>query len=199
MAHRRAKGWSDALDAGRAMGPWGWCALATIVLGAVTCAAGIPGLARALVLPSVSAATPAASDPARIEAFRASFKDHVAQVNGRSMFFVPAAPPPPPPPEEAEREPEAPPAPSRYGGPAVIAMIGGAVWLDNGERLHPDEEAKGGLRLVSINPPWGARIEWSGQEWDVPLFDRTTAQFLEKPEAQKPAVESQADETEETP
>jgi hypothetical protein len=193
MATDRTGAWRETSRAARSLGPWGWGALGAIALACYAVAAGLPGIARAMVSPSADAAAVAPPDASRVDLFRASFKDQLAQFNGRSMFFVPGAPPPPPPPPSDESEQEAPP-PSRYGGPAVIAMISGVVWFDNGTRLRSDEAASGGLRVVSINSPWGARIEWSGQEWDVPLFDRTTQQFLEEQPKEKPASNSETSE-----
>jgi hypothetical protein len=176
----------------RSLGPWGWCALGAIALACYAMVAGVPGVARAAFSPSANTGIEPAPDSSRVESFRESFKDQLAQVDGRSMFFIPGAPPPPPPVAE-DSEPETPP-PSKYGGPAVIATINGVVWFDNGTRLRSDEAASGGLRIISINSPWGARIEWSGQEWDVPLFDRTTQQFLEAVPKEKPASDPESSE-----
>ncbi len=177
--------------AARSLGLWGWSALAAVALAGIALLAQVSTLTIAVFSSSASVATTSSPDAARIESFRASFEDHLAQINGRSMFFIPPAPPPPAPVAE-NKEPGEPPAPSKYGGPAVIAMINGAVWFDNGTRLRADEAASAGLRVITVNSPWGARIEWSGGEWDVPLFDRTTDRFLETPPPD-PAPEAPTD------
>lgn len=101
---------------------------------------------------------------------------------GRSMFFIPFAPPPPPPPPPPPREPSPPPPPppppSRYGGPKVVAMLGDAVWFESGEIVATGDEADG-VRVIAVSPPWSARLEWKGVEFDVPLFNRNTSRFLE--------------------
>lgn len=194
MGPDRKSAWRESARAVQSLGPWGWGALGALAIACYAMAAGLPRIALAIVSPSANAAAEPSFDASRVESFRASFKDQLAQVNGRSMFFIPGAPAPPPPPPEEDSEPEAPAPPSKYGGPAVIAMINGVVWFDNGTRLRSDEAASGGLRVVSINSPWGARIEWSGQEWDVPLFDRTTQQFLEEQPKEKPASDSETSE-----
>lgn len=117
--------------------------------------------------------------------FASEHETHEASAIGRSMFFIPMAPPPPPPPPPPPREspppPPPPPPPSRYGGPKIIAMLEQSVWFDNGQIVAIGDEA-GGVRVIDLNPPWSARLEWSGVEFDVPLFNRNTDRFLEKSE-----------------
>lgn len=186
--------WPSLVERGRSIGAWGWGALVSVALAVIVSAQAVPGLLGAIASPSAQGANGPQADTGRIEAYRASFSERVAQINGRSMFFIPPQPAPPPPPPDEPSEPEAPAEPERYGGPAVIAMINGAVWLENGTKLRLDESSANGLRLISINAPWGARIEWRGKEWDVPLFDRTTGQFLEKPKAESNPADSPAPE-----
>lgn len=109
------------------------------------------------------------------------------RVAGRSPFFTPAAPPPPAPPprvvEETEEDPgppPPPPPPARYGGPDMIAMMGDVVWFANDKRLRVGEEDSG-VTVVATNPPWKATLLWRGIEFEVPLFERTTDQFLAQP------------------
>jgi len=94
---------------------------------------------------------------------------------GRSLFFTP--PPPPPEPEpivDAEPEdPGPPPLPTRYGGPALIAMVNGAAWFADGRRLAVGDDPDAGLAVLSLSPPWSARVRWQGAEFDVGLFDRS--------------------------
>lgn len=115
--------------------------------------------------------------------FNTEHARHEASAIGRSMFFIPNAPPPPPPPPPPPAPPHTtpppPPPPSRYGGPKVIGMLGDSVWFEGGRIAGLDEEVDG-VRVISLSPPWSARLEWKGVEFDVPLFDRTTGRFLEQ-------------------
>lgn len=166
----------------RTLGGAGTAALAAALLGAVTLIAQAPGVASAISSSAPPAAEEAAVDTKRIEAFRADVDAHVKQFAGRSMFFVPPAPPPPPPPPEpVDDTPVEDPPPSSYGGPAIVAMVGDTVWLADGTRLALASSAASDIDVVSINPPWGARLKWRGVEFDVPLFDRTTLRFIEPP------------------
>jgi len=101
-------------------------------------------------------------------------EQQVARINGRSLFFVPAEPPPAPPPQIArdDEQPSAPPPPSRYAGPSLIAMINGAAWFSDGTKLAPSDEADDDLRVVRLEPPWEAIVEWKGVEFTVSLFKR---------------------------
>ncbi len=107
------------------------------------------------------------------EAFEADLALALDRVHGRSLFWQMGdrpADPPPPPPAPPPRDPGPPPLPTRYGGPDVIAMINGQVWLSNGDRIGVGEEA-GGVEVVSLSAPWYATLLWDGVEFDVPLFE----------------------------
>ncbi|MCA9278940.1 MAG: hypothetical protein H6815_13260 [Phycisphaeraceae bacterium] len=117
----------------------------------------------------------------------------VAQIDGRTAFFVPDAPPPPPAPDPApvvKRDDGPPPPPSHYGGPKIVAMIDGKVWLDNGDHLKVGEEG-GGVAIKRINAPWSATVEWKDVEFDVPLFDRDKIVIPKTNESSQGAVTSQ--------
>lgn len=187
------------LRAARTIAPLGWAALASMALAAGVVLTSLPGLISAAFAPAPPEADGVPADAARLERFRESFAGDAARIAGRSMFFAPPAPAPPPPPPDETAEPAEAPPPERYAGPAIIAMINGRVWFDNGTRLSLDDAESAGLRVISLNAPWSARILWSGSEWDVPLFDRTTERFLEKTEpdsapAPGPAPETTPDE-----
>ncbi|MBL0926986.1 MAG: hypothetical protein IBJ11_04945 [Phycisphaerales bacterium] len=117
----------------------------------------------------------------RLKQFAEAFEGQLKNIGGRSLFALPPRPTPP-----RRAGPVAPPSdakPSSYGGPAIIAITGFGVLFEDGRLLRQGNAANEGLRVVSINPPWGARLEWRGAEFDVPLFERTTPEFLVKPEA----------------
>lgn len=162
----------------RTLGVPGGAALIASAIAIVAIGEQVPALVRAAITPAPPPLGAEAEDSKRIETFRAGFEGHLAQANGRSMFFIPPEPPPPPPPPEPESEPQPDPPPSSYGGPAIIAMVGDTVWLADGTRLSFADEQARDIDIVSLNPPWGARLKWKGVEFDVPLFDRTTGRFL---------------------
>jgi len=105
-----------------------------------------------------------------------------ARIDGRSLFFVPSAPPPPPPPAvaEADRPPPAPPPPppppARYGGPQIVALINDTVWFAGGEKVAAGESG-GGVRVIAVDAPWSAKVEWSGVEFEVDLFARDSVVY----------------------
>lgn len=111
-------------------------------------------------------------EEAQIEAFRRSLEEHIAQVDGRSLFFTPGPPRPPRvEPQVVDSRPREPLAPTRYGGPSIIAMVNGAVWFSDGQRLEPGQSGRG-VEVVSMDPPWRANVRWQGGEFDVLLFAR---------------------------
>lgn len=158
--------------ASRLGGP-GITAAALIVCAAIAGAMMLPGLATAILTPSpvpVGLDADAGHDQAaRMEGYR-------RQIDGRTMFFVPARPPPPPPKVEArnseDTKPALPPPPSTYGGPAPIALIFDTVWFADGQKLKAGDEAKGDLEVVRLDSPWNAILKWKGVEFTVKVFDR---------------------------
>lgn len=161
------------------LGVLGGIAVFVLMLLVVVVLFGVRQLVLDAMLPAAEAVDVLAVDEARIQRFETSFDDYVAQVSGRSMFFVPLEPPPPPraaPVRLAEREP---PPPARYEGPRIIAMVHDRVWFEDGRRLVVGGEADNGLRVVATLAPWSAKIEWRGVEFDVDFIRRTTGDFLQ--------------------
>lgn len=114
---------------------------------------------------STPAPEPATDVLAGAEAFERTIAAGIRQVDGRSLFVVP----PEPPPEAAVRSE---PAATRYGGPALVAMINGVAWFADGRRLAAAEEPpEGDLSVLALEPPWRARVRWRGGEFDVTLFE----------------------------
>lgn len=167
------------------LGVHGVVALVAVALAAATLLMQAGPLARALFVPSAASADAPSEDGARAERFRTAFDGNLAQIDGRSMFFTPPAPPPPAR-AETPRGDTAPRAPTRYDGPAIIAMINGSVWFADGRRLAVGGEGDSTLSVLSQNGPWSARVLWQGVEFDVPLFERTTERFIEAPAAPEP-------------
>jgi hypothetical protein len=166
------------LDQLRRIGWMGWLAVSAAALALVLCGRGLVRVGSALFAPS--AGRSAAVQDERLnraaEEYSRLLAEAVAQVDGRSIFFVPSPPlppPPPPPPVVEAPPPPPPPPPATYGGPAIIAMVNGAVWFSDGTRLAVGEEsASSELKVVRIEVPWHAVVEWKGIEFKVSLFDR---------------------------
>jgi len=136
-------------------------------------------LAASFALPMVGdLVTPApkplkkVDDPAKnAEQQKVTFDGYLAQVRGRSLFFVPPAP------RAADATPKVdenkpPPPPSSYGGPSIVAMLSDAVWFSSGKRLKVGEK-DGDVKVVALMPPWSSRLEWKGVEFDVNFFERS--------------------------
>jgi hypothetical protein len=108
----------------------------------------------------------------------------------RSAFFVPPAPIPPPPPPppvrepviEVPREPVEPPPPSRYGGPKIAFVWDDPVTFENDMTLAVGGDGESGVEVLSTNLPWSVKLRWRAVEFDVQLFERTTSDFLVRPE-----------------
>ncbi len=143
------------------------------------------GLVRALLVPSAGAQVAAKEDKAQADKLKGSFDAWIAQTEGRSLFLVPG-----PKVAVVEKPPEAPPTaeqskPSSYGGPGIIAMINDRVWFDDGKIVAAGAERDGDLRVVSLDAPWSAKLEWKGVEFSVPFFAHDTV-VLPPPEPPKP-------------
>jgi len=170
---------SGARDAWERLGTWGTLALGAMVLALVF--VGVTGwaLVRDAAMLRPESVAPAEAEVQ--EGYESAMEERLAQVRGRSMFFVPPAPA-----EVAEEVEETPedegpaPKPTRYAGPDIVAVVNGAVWFANERRVAVGEEG-GGVRVVSVDgSPWSVRLEWRGEEFDVQVFERTTDRFLTK-------------------
>jgi hypothetical protein len=161
------------------LGVPGKVALAAAFVAALVLAINAPGLVGAFLASRPEAPTgPRGSSGSQDD----RYQGYLAQVDGRSLFFVPAAPPPPAPPATAHDDiPRETPKPTRYGGPALIAMVNDTAWFADGTVLKAGGEPSGGIRVLRVNPPWSAAVEWSGVEFDVKLFDRDSVVATEPP------------------
>jgi len=116
-----------------------------------------------------------------LSAYNASFDTSLAQIDGRSFFFIPPEPPakpkPKPKPEERKEPPPAP-APSRYGGPDVIAVVFDQVWFKDGKKIRVGETDGDIEVLENSSAPWSVRLRWKGIEFDVEIFERTATKLL---------------------
>ncbi len=163
----------------------GWAALALIILVSLILVVQIGSLGQLALHGSLPLLEGQANNG--VVTFNASLKRDAQRVNNRSPFFVPPRPAPKPVAKPMATKPVnrpkpvKPGAPKVYAGPDIIAMMGESVWLDTGSRVPVGEEADG-VRIISTQPPWGARVAWRGGEFDVSLFERTTDQFLTESE-----------------
>ncbi len=185
-------------EASAQLGRWGIAAVAAAALALVVLIAQAPALARAVFTGAPVRAEEERREQERVERFRASFEQPLKQIAGRSMFFVPQEPAAPAQTAEAPA-PEKSSKPSRYAGPGIIAMINGTVWFDDGKRLTIGADPVGSLKVIDINAPWSARLEWEGVEFEVPLFERTTPRFLVHDDTGQSAGGSGAPEQKEQP
>lgn len=148
----------------------GALAVCAIVLTLAWIGAQAAPLIRAAMLPAPTQREQV-DDEARLQRFADALAAHGAQVKGRSLFFVPPRPRPPRVEVAVDDTPREPPRPTRYGGPAITAMVNNQVWFNDGQRVRLGESGRG-VKVVSMNAPWSARIEWQGVEFDVDLFQR---------------------------
>ncbi len=99
-----------------------------------------------------------------VRSFADATSRHVAQIDGRSLFFLPD------PPEIVE---DSGPKPTVYGGPSLYAYVNNTAYFSDGQKLSPSQPESRTLALVKADPPWSVRVLWEGAEFDVELFKRT--------------------------
>lgn len=179
-------------QAARALGVAGKLAMLPILLLALIVGLTSRGIVRSFSVPSASEnVTPTPKDRTAEMAAR------VEQFRGRSLFFIPGPPPREAPVVIEDRpppvDPGPPPPPSRYAGPAIIAMINETVWFADGRRLTVGADAERGLRVVRVEPPWRAIVEWSGAEFTVNFFEQDK---IVLPEPARPAPATASNESE---
>jgi len=157
------------------LGPLGRIALGAALLGTLILLLSGRAVLTATLTPAADTSSAAATDQQqREERFKKGFEDHLAQINGRSLFFIPAAPRRPDAPPGPDPEPS---APTSYGGPALLGFANGAAFFADGRRLAAGDKGDGTLRIKAINPPWDVVVEWEGVEFTVSLFDHDRVVF----------------------
>ncbi len=60
---------------------------------------------------------------------------------------------------------------AHYAGPALVGMAADEAWFADGKRVKLGA-TDFGISVVALDPPWAARVLWSGAEFNVSLFDR---------------------------
>lgn len=163
----------DPRDAWARLGTPGKVATAALGVALVVLISVVPAFVRALWAPSAETQSSAEGDKELAAKTKEKFPGYLAQIEGRSLFLTPG-----PPkleskkPEDEPIEDDKPQKPATYGGPAVIAMMGDSVWFDNGKRMQVGDERDGDIRVVAVNIPWEATIEWQEVEFKVGLFKK---------------------------
>lgn len=153
--------------------------LGALVLGGAVIAASLPGLSTAALVPR--------ADDGRTDGLAALLDEHdvasdiaVDRFRGRSLFYPPPPPPrpapprppaPPPPPVAAPSgPPPTPPPPASYQGRKPSFIVGQTIYFDQGLKISVGEELDG-IRVISVNPPWSARLGHQRGEYEVPIFE----------------------------
>lgn len=148
----------------------GWAALSAVLLAGLLCLLSLGSVVLVLAGPAPDAAG-APADAAETTKYASNVDNWSGVFNRRSVFFVPSPPEredPLPPPVTVDR----PSAPTVYGGPSLIAMMNDTAFFQDGRRLRVGADADGDLRVVRIDPPWTATVEWKKVEFSIPLFGR---------------------------
>lgn len=180
---RRADPFDAFRSASRRMTRIGWVALIVLLFGIFVVVTGGYRLINSFFVSGSDLEQAAASQTEGVAKFNESFEAPLKQIAGRTLFHRPTEPKET---EEVKEEPkpEGPaPPPTRYGGPAIIAMIDKTVFFDDGRRLSVGDPADSGLEVVEPRGPWSAVLRWRGVEFEVQLFERTTKDFVKEPES----------------
>ncbi len=157
------------------------------------------GVAEPLVrLAFASASDEAGADASEREAFASGLARYRARTDGRSAFFDPPPPPPPPPPPAPPPAPvvnRAPAPPASYGGPAIKGIVDDVVWFAPDRKLRVGDDSDDSLRVISIDSPWSAEVEWKGVEFTVEFFERDTRLVDAEQEAEQARQQADPDNT----
>ncbi len=138
---------------------------------------------NALLIQNPQATAPGDDVKDRAQQYAAAFDPFVKQLDGRSLFYEPSAPG-----AEGEAIAEDPteetnpdsPAPTRYDGPAISAVVLDTVWFADGARVKVGEGRVGDIEVLRTNTPWDVRVNWRGTEFTVPFFDRDKVIFKDR-------------------
>lgn len=169
-----------------------WISVTAGALAIVVIATSLSPVFGALLTPAPKDPITVTEQERRVRAYNASFESARAQIQGRSLFFIPPEPPPKPEPrpepkpQEEEKEPPPPPPPARYTGPEPIAVVFDQVWFKDGLKLRVGD-TEGDLQVIdSETAPWSVTLRWKGVEFNVTLLERTTDRLLQVVGEQSP-------------
>lgn len=163
----------------REAGKGGVACVVLVLLALVVCAPFAWRFARAWFMPAPSAFAAKDDTKERAQQYAAAFEPYVKQLDGRSLFYEPSAPGSE---GEVAVEPEeeidpSQPAPTRYDGPAIQAVVLDSVWFADGQRVKAGAGKVGDMEVVSTNAPWDVKVRWRGTEFTVPFFERDKVIF----------------------
>ncbi len=167
-----------AMQAWRNTTVGGKIAAALVVVAIVVCAKPAYKAIEAALLPAPGEFEASKEDKKAADAYAAGFDGFVKQLDGRSLWWTPSKPG-----TDAtvvvEEEPTEgdQPAPAKYDGPAIAAIVLDSVWFADGTRLSTTDDEKDGIKVVSTNAPWDAVIRYRGKEFTVPFFERDRVIF----------------------
>lgn len=186
----------------RAATAGGLTAAALLVLAIAICVPFAWKFVNALLIQNPKATAPGEDVKERVQQYAAAFDPYVKQLDGRSLFYEPSAPgaagemiaeeP------TEDTNPDAP-APTRYDGPAISAVVLGTVWFADGARVKVGEGRVGDMEVLSTNTPWDVRVKWRGTEFTVPFFDRDKVIFKDRPAAPAPSPTNESEPNDTTP
>lgn len=164
----------------RLNGPLAWSAASLLVI-VVLVVLTLPALARAAFGPDLDGEGVSDTFAKLMEEHEGMSETYRDRFDGRSVFFKPprkpkrrpvrTAPPPkkddtPKPPPPPKPDPKRPP----YSGPSIGGMIGDRVYFEGDLRVDVGEE-RDGVEVLSVNPPWGAKVMYRKWEYDLDLFE----------------------------
>lgn len=173
---------SPLAQAWRGTTPGGKIAAALVVAALIVCVKPAYKAVEAMLLPAPGEFEATKADKKAAEAYAAGFDGFLKQLDGRSLWWTPSKPG-----TDAtvvvEEEPAEgdQPAPAKYDGPAIAAIVLDSVWFADGTRLSTTDDEKDGIKVVSTNAPWDALIRYRGKEFTVPFFERDRVIFKDAP------------------
>jgi len=163
-----------------------WAAIGASALALAIFATAIVPVARAVFANTPRDPLAVSEQAERVQAYHASYDTSRAQINGRSMFFIPPEPPPAPKPKpksKPRKDPPPPPPPATYGGPKVIAVVFDQVWFANGKKIRVGESSDDLEVIANDAAPWTVKVRWKDVEFDVEIFKRTARKLLQDGES----------------
>ncbi|MFN0011145.1 MAG: hypothetical protein ACKVS8_05810 [Phycisphaerales bacterium] len=143
--------------------------LGTLAIAAIVATLILLALCAWPLLPALTAAPGRSPSPVPAEVLAKSQTDFDAaiaqaadRINARAPFGAVRVP---------EKEAPKPAVAARYAGPALVGMAADEAWFADGKRVKLGA-TDFGVSVLALDPPWGARVLWSGAEFSVSLFDR---------------------------
>ncbi|MEI7658724.1 MAG: hypothetical protein WCK33_11735 [Phycisphaerae bacterium] len=164
-----AEAWSAA---GRLLTPGAWAATGIAAVSVLALGWFLVPLAIDAIRPAPAPLKKIDDPQKNAEQQKVTFDGYMAQVKGRSLFYLPPPPQASTASTDAKDADKPPPPPSSYGGPSIVAMLSDVVWFSNGRKMKLGEKHDD-LEVVALSPPWSSRLKWKGVEFDVGFFERS--------------------------